>query len=170
MTVFPPKRRIPAASTMRISRRRRTAGADGCRCTCSPIRRLTATAKEENGGRFALLAAVAAAALALYPMALGLGLFDPYRLGYGSPWLLGGLFAVALAAWLGRVEVLAVCIALATLAWSVGWYDSTNLWDYLLDPLVSFYALGTLAIRGAKRVWHFCGAATGFMGSLPRPR
>ena len=116
------------------------------------LRRLTATAPMERRVRFAILAFVSVAALALYPMALGIGLFDPYRLGYGSTWFLGGLFVVAVASWFGRVDSLAVCIALAILAWSVRWYESTNLWDYLLDPPVSFYALGGLIAHGTKRV------------------
>ena len=115
------------------------------------FRRLTGAAPIERRVRFTTLVFVSVAALALYPMALGIGLFDPYRLGYGSAWLLSALFAVALAAWFGKVDVLAVCLALATLAWSVRWYESTNLWDYLLDPLVSFYALGALVAHGARR-------------------
>ena len=115
------------------------------------LRRLTGAGPMESRVRFAILVIVSVAALALYPMALGIGIFDPYRLGYGSPWFLGGLFAVALAAWFRRVDLLAVCLALATLAWSVRWYESTNLWDYLLDPLVSFYALGALVAHGAQR-------------------
>ena len=112
--------------------------------------------------RFALLAFVSAAALALYPMALGVGMLDPYRLGYGSPWLVGGLGAAALAAWFGRLEPLATCLALATLAWTLRWYESTNLWDYLLDPLVSGYALVTFAIGGVKRLMNLIrGAAPG---------
>ena len=119
---------------------------------CTISRCLTGSPHVEHGTRFALLAFVSAAALALYPMALGIGMFDPYRLGYGSPWLLSGFFAVALAAWFGRLHLIAICLALATLAWTLRWYESTNLWDYLLDPLVSFYALGSLVSRGAKRV------------------
>jgi hypothetical protein len=99
-----------------------------------------------------LLALVAAAALALYPMALGLGMYDPYRLGFASPWLLGGAWAIALAAWSRRFDRIALCLALATLAWAVGWYESTNLWDYLLDPLVSLYALGALAALAAQQL------------------
>ena len=107
----------------------------------------------DRRARFVLLAFVSATALFLYPMALGLGLFDPYRLGYGSPWLMGTLFAAALAAWFSRLDLIATCLALATLAWTVRWYESNNVWDYLLDPLVSFYALGYVARCGANRVY-----------------
>ena len=106
----------------------------------------------ERHGRFALLGGIAGAALGLYPMALGVGLLDPYRSGYGSPWLVGGLLVVALAAWFGRLPVIATCLALATLGWTLRWYESTNLWDYLLDPLVGLYALGAVASRGARRL------------------
>src|SRR5207244_1517897 len=78
------------------------------------VRQVTGWPRVDRRARFALLAFIAAAALALYPMALGVGMFDPYRLGYGSPWLLGALLAVALAAWFGRCEAIAACLALAT--------------------------------------------------------
>jgi hypothetical protein len=91
---------------------------------------------------------IALAALGLYPLALGMGLVDPYRLGYGNPWLLGILLAIALlACWL-RWTLLALCIALAVLAWVMGWYESNNIWDYFLDPLLAVCAIGALIRRG----------------------
>jgi len=87
---------------------------------------------------------VVLAAAVLYPMALGIGLFDPYRLGYGSSWFLGFLLLLALAAWFWRLYWVALSLALAVLAWGIGWYESANLWDYLLDPLLAVYALGAL--------------------------
>ena len=107
----------------------------------------------EERTRLALQGWIALAALAVYPMALGFGPFDPYRLGYGSPWLVGALCFVALAAWLRRMPLVALGIALAVLAWAAGWYESNNLWDYLLDPAVSIYALCALALRGARWLW-----------------
>lgn len=102
--------------------------------------------------RQALLLVVVLAAAWLYPMALGVGLFDPYRAGYGSVWFVGALLLLALAAcYKGRLLV-ASCIALPVLAWSAGWHESNNLWDYLLDPLLTIYAVGTLVRRGARRL------------------
>lgn len=98
----------------------------------------------------ALLILIALAALGLYPMALGIGLFDPYRLGYGNPWLMGGLLLAALAACFMRLPLVAVAIALAVFAWGVGWYESTNLWDYLLDPLLAIYAISALLRQGMQ--------------------
>jgi hypothetical protein len=89
-------------------------------------------------------------ALALYPMALGVGSFDPYRLGFGQPWFVAILFCAALTAWSFRQYVIASCITLAVLAWTVGWYESRNLWDYLIDPVVVVYAVVTL-IGGRAR-------------------
>ncbi|MBI4938165.1 MAG: hypothetical protein HY846_08110 [Nitrosomonadales bacterium] len=105
---------------------------------------------EGGKGRQALLLLVALAAAWLYPMALGIGLFDPYRLGYGSPWLVGGLLLLALAACFRGLFWVALPIALAVLAWAIGWHESGNLWDYLLDPLLAIYAAVALARRGAR--------------------
>lgn len=100
--------------------------------------------------RVALQAVAALTAAVFYPLALGFGPFDPYRLGYGNPWFLGGLLVLALAAWCARLSLIALCIAFAVMAWAVGWYDSNNLWDYLLDPLVSVYALSAIARMGME--------------------
>jgi hypothetical protein len=92
------------------------------------------------------------AAFALYPFALGLGAFDPFRLGFGNLWFIAGLLVVALFAWLRQYTLIALCVSLAVLAWSVGWYESSNLWNYLLDPWVSLYALGAMLKRSIGRV------------------
>lgn len=88
------------------------------------------------------------AALALYPLALGIGYVDPYRLGFGNMWFFGALFIIAVAAYWKRLYVITLCIALAVLAWSVGWNEATNLWNYLLDPFVAIYAIGALICGG----------------------
>lgn len=100
--------------------------------------------------RLALLVLVALASLGLYPMALGAGAYDPYQLGYGNLPFMVALLLLALAAWFGGYAMIALCIALATLAWAAGWYESDNLWDYLIDPFVSVYALASLIIVGFK--------------------
>lgn len=87
---------------------------------------------------------ITSAALVLYPMALGVGYFDTYRLGYGNLWLLSVLLVVSLFACFKKFPVIAFSIALAVLAWGVGWYESNNLWDYLIDPLVSIHAISAV--------------------------
>lgn len=98
----------------------------------------------QQESRTPLLILIAAAALFLYPMTLGMSLYDPYRLGYHDMLLVGVVLLVACFAWLAHQALITLCLALATLAWSLGWYESSNLWDYLLDPLVAIYAIAAL--------------------------
>lgn len=117
------------------------------------IRRpLLCRSRADMSSRFVLPVLIALAAVALYPMALGLGSFDPYRWGYGNPWFMGMLLVLALAACFRQFHAMAFCIALAVLAWSVGWYESANLWDYLLDPWVSVYMIGALMKHALRRL------------------
>jgi len=104
--------------------------------------------------KYASLSIITIAALGFYPMALGIGYFDPYRLGYGNPWFIGGLLLVAIVTCLRRLPVVALTIALAVFAWDIGWYESSNLWDYLLDPLVDIYAFGALARQSVLVLWN----------------
>lgn len=84
-----------------------------------------------------------AAAAVLYPLALGIGYFDPYALGYSTLPFIASLFLIALIAWYAHLYVLTVCIALAVTAHAHDLLESRNLWDYLIDPLLVFYALFT---------------------------
>ena len=81
------------------------------------------------------------AAAFLYPFALGWTPFDPYSLGYGSIEFLTALLCVTLAAWWARLYVIVFIVIAAALAYLAGAYESRNLWDYLIDPLASVYAL-----------------------------
>ena len=100
----------------------------------------------------ALLAVVGAAALLLYPTALGWGDWDAYRLGWGSWWLLSALLLIcAISIWLS-LFVLPALMALSLLAWSFGLMESGNLWDYLMDPWLSGFALGFVFIKCLKFV------------------
>lgn len=86
-------------------------------------------------------------AIAFYPLALGLGMLDPYAWGYGSIGLLIAtiFFAIVcgLAGWIKGVWIL----SFAMIAWAAHWHESANLWDYLLDPFLTIWAL--LAIPSA---------------------
>lgn len=94
----------------------------------------------EDHNRIAMLRAVLIAAVLFYPFALGLSMFDPYRLGYGNLWFMVALLGLAAWSSLRYSTLFALCIALAVAAWSGGWYESPNLWDYLLDPWLALYA------------------------------
>ena len=99
----------------------------------------------------ALLWLVAAAALFLYPFALGWTPFDPYALGYGSIGFATVLLLVTLAAWRARLELVVFVVLAAVVAYLAGVYESRNLWDYLIDPLIALYALVRLAANGVEK-------------------
>lgn len=88
----------------------------------------------------------AVAGAALYPMALGLGAFDPYSLGWHFGPLLAGMgIAAVILQWRGNR--FGVVLLLATVAWALGVPESGNYWDCLMDP---FYFLASLGALGAK--------------------
>ena len=99
---------------------------------------------------WAVFGFAAAAGMFLYPMTLGLGSFDPYELGFAPWWLLGVLLALAITGGV-RGNRAAVLVPVVILAWWAGLLESTNLWDYMLDPLLAIFSLVWIiaaAIRG----------------------
>jgi hypothetical protein len=96
---------------------------------------------------------IAALALLFYPPALGLGMLDPYAWGHDEalalPLVVG---ALALAAWLANWRMSALALVLALTLWRLRLLESTNLWDYLLDPLLTFTTFGLLAVRGVRHM------------------
>jgi hypothetical protein len=116
------------------------------------VAQLTARTAIEPRDLRALFWLVACAAVFLYPFALGWTQFDPYALGYGSIEFVTALLLATLAAWRFRCNVVVLIVIAAALAYLVGAYESRNLWDYLIDPLVALYALIEL-LSGARRRW-----------------
>jgi hypothetical protein len=90
--------------------------------------------------------------LVFYPPALGLTYGDPYTWGYGSSHFLIALLILSLVAVFYERYLLALCTTGAVAAYTLGIYESTNLWDYLLDPMLTVYALGWLLIRVRRQV------------------
>lgn len=123
----------------------------------SLCRRLFGTAAVNNQELKVLMILVSAGALLLYPTALGLGNWDAYRLGWGSWWFLAALLLLCGVSALTGLRVLPALIALAVLAWSFGLMESGNLWDYLLDPWVSVFALGFVFIKCWQSVLRYFG-------------
>ena len=110
----------------------------------------------ERREQLAVFAAVAAAALFLYPLALGWGDWDAYRLGWGAPGMWVALVLVSLVCWVQGLKLLPILVALALLAWTAGLLESTNLWDYLLDPWLAITAIFQCfktAQRKLQRFW-----------------
>jgi hypothetical protein len=91
--------------------------------------------------RSSLLLGVVLVGLVFYPLALGVSAYDPYQLGY-SPILLTVLLVLfSLLAWFRSKRDLAIILLLPLLAYNVHLLESTNLWEYLLDPVLLIYSL-----------------------------
>lgn len=106
-----------------------------------------------------ILFGAALAALALYPMALGLGPLDPYTMGYGGAVLPLFLGLGAAVAWWRERRWTAVLLAAVLWFWLLELGESQNLWDYLLDAWLGAYAVVwtlTARIRSRRRLWS-CG-------------
>jgi hypothetical protein len=91
-----------------------------------------------------LMFLIATGGVFLYPMALGLTAFDPYILGFGSRPFLVVLFVLALWAVRRELYFINLCLIASVLAHTMGLLESRNLWDYLIDPWVTLYAIGFL--------------------------
>ncbi|BDT75486.1 hypothetical protein [Polynucleobacter sp. KF022] len=85
--------------------------------------------------------AIAIIAIGFYPFALGLGMLDPYAWGYGSMAFLLAVLVFAVVCALANCTKGVWIIAIAIIAWAAHWHESTNLWDYLLDPFLAIWAL-----------------------------
>lgn len=68
-----------------------------------------------------------------YPLALGFSQWDPYGLGYDRRLLWLAAAAAIIALW--RYPLISIWLALAALGHAQQWGASTNLWDYLFDPI-----------------------------------
>jgi hypothetical protein len=102
--------------------------------------------------RFVLFLFVSVLALLLYPFALGLGMLDPYRSGFGGIGLLVMLALLSLWSMRRGSYLLPAACSLAVLAWSMGWYESTNIWDYLIDVPLAIYALVQM-LKAMLKAW-----------------
>ncbi|MES1979139.1 MAG: hypothetical protein V4451_13960 [Pseudomonadota bacterium] len=113
------------------------------------LRGLPMLARSESTSVFV---AVAAAALLLYPAALGWGDLDSYRAGFGSPTMLLALLVLCVACWWRGLKLLPLLVSAALLAWAAGLMESTNLWDYLMDPWLAASAFVECLRAGVTRL------------------
>ena len=97
---------------------------------------------------------VAATALFLYPLALGWGDWDAYRLGWGSAGMWAGLLAMCIFRWVTGLRILPLLIGIAMLSWTAQLMESTNLWDYLFDPWLAVAAVLKSLAAGATQLRH----------------
>jgi hypothetical protein len=101
---------------------------------------------------FLLMLLVLTVGLLLYPFSLGFTYFDPYAFGYSSKTFLAFFFAAALTAWYFNLYFLVMIIVLDVSAYLMGIYESNNIWDYLIDPVLTLFAFFWLIIWMIKRV------------------
>lgn len=98
-----------------------------------------------------LLLIILCCGMALYPFSLGPWQIDPYEWGYHPQAMLLVLAAAGIL--LSRRHIVALYyLSACLLAYALNLSASTNLWDYLLDPLVFGYALWVLLIKPACRL------------------
>jgi hypothetical protein len=116
--------------------------------------RLSGRPRVSRRESLAVSMAVVVAAVLLYPLALGWGDWDAYRLGWGSFGLWAGLLLLALVAWVNGLWVLPLLISLALLSWSMGLMESNNLWDYLMDPWLAIASWVLCMKAGVQRLLH----------------
>jgi hypothetical protein len=82
----------------------------------------------------------AIAGLLLYPFALGVGSLDPYEWGwYRSPLFI--VVGVLTAGLIWRRNRFGILLLAAVIAYHLRLFESSNYWDYLVDPLYWFTAL-----------------------------
>ena len=131
--------------------------------------RLSGRGVHDSRERTAVLTVVAVAALFLYPLALGWGDWDAYRPGWGAPGMWAILLLLSLLAWAQGLRLLPTLIGLALLAWTAGVLESTNLWDYLMDPWLAIFAIFHCASVGVKKVPRWFSRAVSRVPSQSTP-
>jgi hypothetical protein len=90
----------------------------------------------------AILYSVAIAGLILYPASLGFFPVDLYHLGYHPRFLLVLILCLTILAWMVSLRFAAMLPVIAVIAFNLNILESENLWDYLVDPFIVFYAWG----------------------------
>ena len=91
-------------------------------------------------------AAIAAFSLLFYPLALGAGDFDPWRLGFQPAPLLAVMALPTLWLWWRGRPLWFWLLLIDFLAFAAGLLESSNFWDYLIDPLLAISSM-VLAVR-----------------------
>lgn len=90
------------------------------------------------------------ASLLLYPSALGLTHIDDYGWGWTPHGLLAAVAVITLVL-LWEKNGLGVLLLLALGAFAFQLQASTNLWDYLIDPIYGMMAFGMMAREGYRK-------------------
>jgi len=110
------------------------------------------TNRASNAGSFNCLVIIMA--VVLYPTSLGYSHFDMYSIGFASDsfynYLVTVIAGVGIIAWYVGYAQIAIWLTLSVLAHGLGLFESNNLWNYLLDPLVVIACLVSVIIKASK--------------------
>lgn len=96
--------------------------------------------KTRGDEQFHVALVIVVTALVLYPTALGLTKFDLYAFGYQPIILAPFVLALFFFCVWHRFLLPACILAIGFAGYSLGLLESDNLWDYLMDPIVTIYA------------------------------
>ena len=93
-----------------------------------------------------------ATGMILYPAALGLFRTDMYSFGFRANmrWCVLGL---SVAAMLCRLRILGLCLAFSVLAIQLKLHESSNLWDYVIDPWLWIAAAVSLPVAMFRQLF-----------------
>ncbi|MEJ2586483.1 MAG: hypothetical protein P8165_02665 [Deltaproteobacteria bacterium] len=93
----------------------------------------------DEAARHACARLTVLAGIGLYPLALGISRFDPYGAGWGFSWL----FILVLLSTLILLIMknrFGVVLLFTILAYNLNVLESSNFWDYLVDPVLFIWA------------------------------
>jgi len=119
-----------------------------------------------------MAAVVALLGLVLYPAAIGLLPWDPYRLGFHGALLPIALLIIAVVSGAANSIITPLWIAASAATWQSGVFSSKNLWDYTIDPIVWIASLALVTVAavrhliehqstGSSASWERCGSDRG---------
>jgi hypothetical protein len=93
-------------------------------------------------------------ALIFYPLALGLGPFDPFDMGYRPKLILLAIVPIGIALIISRKHVLLSIGAVDLLAYALGLFD--NLWNVFFDPVLVFVCcVHLLKVAGRRLICRY---------------
>ena len=95
-------------------------------------------------------------AIILYPTSLGYSQFDMYTIGFASDvfynYFIMAIALIGVIAWYMGYAQIAVWLTLSVLAHGLNLFESNNLWNYLLDPLVVIACVVSAFIKACKHI------------------
>lgn len=94
---------------------------------------------------------IALIALLFYPFSMGFSMIDPYSWGYDSYSFFYSVAILSILFIFMKNLWMSFTISIAIIFWALEIHDSSNLWDYLIDPWLCFWAIGI----SFKSIWKY---------------